>query len=99
MSPARFIIFIYIYIYCDVIHFHKVADVVLKRINVTVYTPNISGIVFFSASNISVQSTTVYSRSSNTCAFGILVYQAESVQANLVGAFNFRIGFFHERCQ
>ena len=82
------------HIYCDVIYFHKVADVVLKRIYVTVYTPNISGIVFLSASNIRVQSTTIYSRSSNTCAFSILVYQAESVQVNLVSAYNFRIGVF-----
>ena len=68
------------------------ADVVLKGINVTVYTPNISGIVFWAASNISVQFTTVYSNSSSTCAFGILVYQTETVQVSSVSAYKFRIG-------
>ena len=81
---------------CDAISFHEVADVILKGINITVYTPNISGIILSNVTNISVQSTTVYSRSSNTCAFGILVYQAESVEVNLVGAYNFTVGFFME---
>ena len=69
---------------CNAISFDDVADVALKGINVTVRTPNISGIVFWNVSNISVQSTTVYSRSSNTCAFGILIFQAVNVQVNLV---------------
>ena len=81
---------------CDAISFHEVANVILKGINITVYTPNISGIILSNVTNISVQSTTVYSRSSNTCAFGILVYQAESVEVNLVGAYNFTVGFFME---
>ena len=67
---------------CDAIYFVEVANVVLKGINVTVYTPSISGIVFRNVSNISVHSTTVYSISSNTCAFGILVVQAESLQVS-----------------
>ena len=77
---------------CDAISFVEVANVVLKGINVTVYTPSISGIVFRYVSNISVQSTTVYSISSNTCAFGILVVQAESLQVNSVGAYSFKYG-------
>ena len=77
---------------CDAIYFGEVANVVLKGINVTVYTPNISGIVFQNVSNISVQSTTVYSISSNTCAYGILVVQAESLQANSVGTYSFKFG-------
>ena len=81
---------------CDAISFDEVADVVLKGINVTVYTPNISAIVFWNVSNISVQSFTVYSRSSSTCAFGILVFQAKSVEMILVGAYYFKIAFFME---
>ena len=79
--------------YCDAIYFDEVANVVLKGINVTVYT-NISGIVFRNVSSISIQSTTVYSCSSNTCAYGILVVQAESLQANSVGAYSFKIGLY-----
>ena len=81
---------------CDAISFHEVADVIIKGINITVFTSNISGIILSNVSNISVQSTTVYSRSSNPCSFGILIYQAESVQVNLVGAYNFTVGFFME---
>ena len=79
---------------CNAISFDDVTDVALKGINVTVHTPNISGIVFWNVSNISVQSTTVYSRSSNTCAFGIQVFQAETVQVNLVGDYKFRKDLF-----
>ena len=82
---------------CDAISFDEVANVVLKGIIVTVYTPNISGIVFRNVSSISVQSTTVYSSSSNTCACGILVVQAESLQANSVGAYSFKIGLHMRR--
>ena len=67
---------------------------VLKGINVTVYTPNISGIVFRNVSSISVQSTTVYSISNNTCAYGILVVQAESLQANSVDTYSFKTGLY-----
>ena len=77
---------------CDAISFNDVSDVVLKGINVTVRTSNISGIAFSNASNISVQSTTVYSRSINTCAFGILVAKAETVQIHSGSADKFRIG-------
>ena len=79
---------------CNAISFDEVANVVLKGINVTVYTPNISGIVFRNVSSISVQSTTVYSCSSNTCAYGILVVQAESLQVNSVGAYSFKSGLY-----
>ena len=79
---------------CIAISFDEVANVVLNGINVTVYTPNISGIVFRNVSSISVQSTTVYSSSSHTCACGILVVQAESLQANSVGAYSFKIGLY-----
>ena len=79
---------------CGAISFDEVANVVLKGINVTVYTPSISGIVFRYVSSISVQSTTVYSSSSNTCACGILVVQAESLQANSVGAYSFKYGLY-----
>ena len=82
---------------CGAISFDEVANVVLKGINVTVYTPSISGIVFWNVSNISVQSTTVYSSSSNTCACGILVVQAESLQANSVGAYSFKYGLHMRR--
>ena len=82
---------------CGAISFDEVANVVLKGINVTVYTPSISGIVFRYVSNISVQSTTVYSSSSNTCACGILVVQAESLQANSVGAYCFKYGLYMRR--
>ena len=81
---------------CDATSFDDVADVLLKGINVTVHTPNISGIVFWNVSNISVQSTAVYSRSSNTCAFGIQVFQAETVQVNVVGNYHFKTGFVLE---
>ena len=81
-------------IFCDAIYFDEVANVVLKGINVTVYTPSISGIMFQDVSNISVQSTTVYSISSNTCAFGIRVVQAESLQVNSVGAYSFKCGLY-----
>ena len=79
---------------CGAIFFDEVANVVLKGINVTVYTPSISGIVSWNVSSISVQSTTVYSSSSNTCACGILVVQAESLQANSVGAYSFKYGLY-----
>ena len=79
---------------CGAIYFDEVANVVLKGINVTVYTPNISGIVFWNVSSITVQSTTVYSISSNTCAYGILLVQVESFQANSVGAYSFKTGLF-----
>ena len=79
---------------CGAISFDEVANVVLKGINVAVYTPSISGIVFRNVSSISVQSTTVYSSSSNTCAWGILVVQAESLQANSVGAYSFKYGLY-----
>ena len=77
---------------CGAISFDEVANVVLKGINVTVYTPSISGIVFWNVSSTSVQSTTVYSSSSHTCAYGILVVQAESLQVNSVGTYSFKIG-------
>ena len=79
---------------CDAISFDEVANVVLNGINVTVYTPNFSGIVFRNVSSISVQSTTVYSLSSHTCTCGILVVQAESLQVNSVGAYSFKIGLY-----
>ena len=82
---------------CAAINFNDVSDVVLKGMTVTVHTPNISGIVFWNVSNISVQSTTIYSLSSNTCAFGVVVFQAETVQVNLVSVYKFRIGFVLER--
>ena len=77
---------------CGAISFDEVANVVLKGINVTVYTPSISGIVFWNVSSTSVQSTTVYSSSSHTCASGILSVQAESLQVNSVGTYSFKIG-------
>ena len=70
------------------------ADVVLKGINVTVHTPNIFGIVFWNVSNINVQSTTVYFYSNNTCAFGILVFQAETVQVSSVSTYKFSTGIY-----
>ena len=79
---------------CDAISFAEVANVGLKGINVTVHTPNISGIVFQKVSNVSVQSTTVYSCSSDTCAAGILVFQAKSFHINLLGAYSFKHGLF-----
>ena len=36
----------------------------------------------------------VYSSSSNTCAFGILVVQVESLQVNTVGAYSFKYGLY-----
>ena len=39
---------------CGVIYFDEVANVVLKGINVTVYTQSISGIVLQNVSSISV---------------------------------------------
>ena len=80
--------------FCNAICFDEVANVVLKGINVTVYTPSISGIVFQNVSSISVQSTTVYSCSSNTWAYGILVVQAESLHVNSVGTYRFENGLF-----
>ena len=78
---------------CNAIYFDEVADVALKGINVTVHTPNISGIAFSNVSNISVQSTTVYSCSSNTCTFVIQVFQAETVQVGSVSAYKFSKAF------
>ena len=78
---------------CAAISFHEVTDVVLRGINITVHATNISGIVFWHASNISVQSTTIYSYSNNTCAFGILISHAETVQVSSISAYKFIIGF------
>ena len=78
---------------------HEVANVVLKGINVTAYTPNISGIVFRNVSSISVQSTTVYSSSSITCAYGILVVQAESLQVKNIGLSKRNSGVFPHKPQ
>ena len=78
---------------CDAISFNDVSDVVLKGINVTVRTPSISGIVFWKVSNMTVQFTTLYSLSSNTCSFGIRVIQAETVRVNVVGVYHFKTGF------
>ena len=78
---------------CAAISFHEVTDVALKGINITVRTTNTSGIVFWHASNISVQSTRVYSYSNNTCAFGILISHAETVHVSSVSAYKFSIGF------
>ena len=80
---------------CEVLGFYEVADVILKGITVIVYTTNISGIVFWDASNISLQSTTVYSHTwtSGTCAYGILLVQLKFVQVNLFGAYGFKYGF------
>ena len=79
---------------CSVIYFDEVADVVLKGINVTVLTPNISGIVFLDVSNISVQSTSIYYHSSITCGSGILISQSESVEVSSVSVYQFGIGIF-----
>ena len=82
------------YISRDAISFDSVADVVLKGINVTVRTPNIFGIVFWNVSNINVQSTTVHSYSNKTCAFGIVVSYAESVQVSSVSTYKFSTGIY-----
>ena len=79
---------------CSAIFFNEVADVVLKGINVTVHTPNISSIVFWAVSNITIQYTTVYSHPSSTCAFGILVSKAENVQVSSFSACQFNIGIY-----
>ena len=79
---------------CSAIYFDEVADVVIKGINLTVYTPNISGIAFLDVSNISIQSTSVYSHSSSTCGFGIHISQSETVEVSSVSVHQFGIGFF-----
>ena len=79
---------------CSTIYFDEVADVVIKGINVTVYTPNISGIAFLDVSNVSIQSTSVYSHSSSTCGFGIHISQSETVEVSSVSVYQFGIGIF-----
>ena len=80
--------------FCDVISFDEVADVVLKGINVTVRTPNISGLAFLDVTNISVQSTSVYSHSSSICGSGILISQSKSVEVSSVSVYQFGIGIY-----
>ena len=77
---------------CSAISFDEVADTLLKGINVTVNTPNISGIAFLDVSNISVHFTSVCSHSSSPYGFGILISQSETVEVSSISVYQFRTG-------
>ena len=68
-----------------------VQNITFKGINVTIQTPNVSGILFVSVSHINVDSTTTYSLNNHNCV-GIAIYGANSVNIQSSSAINCTFG-------
>ena len=83
---------------CAALTFHNASNITVSKIAITVNTSNASGIVFVNVSNIHTYLITVYSLLTKTCPFGLLIYNAKSVQVNSMDVNNFIIGMSFQNC-
>ena len=77
---------------CAAIWLYDMYNVTVKGVNVTVQTPNVSGIILTNVSKVSIHFTTTYSSYNHYC-FGIAIFEAASVEVRSSSTNNCTFGF------
>ena len=80
---------------CAAIWLSDIHNVTVKGVNVTVQTPNVSGIILTNVSKVSIHFTTTYSSYDHYC-FGIAIFEAASVEVHSSTTNNCTFGFMLE---